>query len=291
MDTNTLQAFIAVAEQASFSKAADALFLTQSAISKRIALLEDQLSTKLFDRIGRTITLTEAGNALLPRARRMLLELEDARRSISNLSGEISGTLSIAASHHISIHRLPPVLRQFANDCPEVVLDIRFDESELAYDSVIRGRLELALITLAPQPDSNIVSETVWEDQLRYVVAPDHPLASYKAVSLQQLTEYNAILPGSKTFTRQIAEQQFSEQGLQPQVSMSTTSLDTIRMMTQIGLGWSLLPETLIREGFKILNVDAPPVTRQLGYITHKERTLSNAARYFIQLLDREKAL
>ncbi|MCV6611075.1 MAG: LysR family transcriptional regulator [Amphritea sp.] len=291
MDTNTLQAFIAVAEQASFSKAADALFLTQSAISKRIALLEDQLSTKLFDRIGRTITLTEAGNALLPRAHRMLLELEDARRSISNLSGEISGTLSIAASHHISIHRLPPVLRQFANDCPEVVLDIRFDESELAYDSVIRGRLELALITLAPQPDSNIVSETIWEDQLRYVVAPDHPLASYKAVSLQQLTEYNAILPGSKTFTRQIAEQQFSEQGLQPQVSMSTTSLDTIRMMAQIGLGWSLLPETLIRDDFKTLNVDAPPVTRQLGYITHKERTLSNAARYFIQLLDREKAL
>ncbi|MDX2423693.1 MAG: LysR family transcriptional regulator, partial [Amphritea sp.] len=144
MDTNSLQAFVAVAESGSFSRAAEQLFLTQSAMSKRILILEQQLNNRLFDRIGRTVSLTEAGRELLPRARRILLELEDARRSLSNLSGDVSGTLSVAASHHISLHRLPPVLRQYSSDFPEVKLDLRFDESEIAYDNVVKGNLEIA---------------------------------------------------------------------------------------------------------------------------------------------------
>lgn len=288
MDTNALQAFVAVAEAGSFSRAAEQLFLTQSAISKRISLLEQQLNSRLFDRIGRRINLTEAGQNLLPRAHRILMELADARRSLESLSGEVAGTLSIAASHHISLHRLPPILRQFANDCPNVTLDLRFDESEIAYDNVLKGNLEIALITLSPHPDENILAQTIWQDKLRYVIAPDHPLAQLDSVSLEQLTRYPAILPGSTTFTRQIAQHQFSELGLSPDIAMSTNYLDTIRMMVEIGLGWSLLPETMTQP-LKVLNTNTPPMTRDLGYIVHKERTLSNAARYFIDLLRRQE--
>lgn len=286
MDTGSLQAFVAVAETGSFSRAAEQLFLTQSAMSKRISILEQQLDSRLFDRIGRTVSLTESGQELLPRARKILLELEDARRSLSNLSGEVSGTLSVAASHHISLHRLPPVLRQYTRECPQVKLDLRFDESEIAYDNVLRGKLEIALITLSPNPDPNILSQPIWQDKLHYVVAPDHPLAKLKQVTLEQLTCYPAILPGTATFTRLIAEQPFSEQKLHPDIAMSTNYLDTIKMMIGIGLGWSLLPETMTDTSLNVLNVDAPPVTRELGYIAHKERTLSNAARRFIHLLD-----
>ncbi|MBU2964519.1 LysR family transcriptional regulator [Amphritea sp. 2_MG-2023] len=286
MDTNSLQAFVAVAESGSFSRAAEQLFLTQSAMSKRILILEQQLNNRLFDRIGRTVSLTEAGRELLPRARRILLELEDARRSLSNLRGDVSGTLSVAASHHISLHRLPPVLRQYSSDFPEVKLDLRFDESEIAYDNVVKGNLEIALITLAPSPDPNIHCQTIWRDKLNYVVATDHPLASLQQVTLEQLCRYPAILSGSATFTRQLAEQQFSQLALQPDIAMSTNYLDTIRMMVEIGLGWSLLPETMTENSLTVLKVDAPAVTRELGYITHKERTLSNAARHFIQLLE-----
>ena len=285
MDTGSLQAFVTVAENGSFSRTAEQLFLTQSAISKRISLLEQQLDSRLFDRIGRTVALTEAGRELLPRARNILLELDDARRSLSNLSGEVSGTLSVAASHHISLHRLPSVLRAFSRRWPEVKLDLRFDESEIAYDNVLKGNLEIALITLSPDPDPNIQSQPVWQDRLRYVVAPDHPLARLKTVSLEQLSRYPAILPGTTTFTRQLAEQQFSNLGLQPDIAMSTNYLDTIRMMVEIGLGWSLLPDTMTENSLQVLNVDAPPITRELGYITHKERTLSNAARHFTELL------
>ena len=92
MDIASLKAFVAVAESGSFSRAAETVFLTQPAISKRIAALETELGTSLFDRIGRKVQLTEAGKALLGRAHTILIEVEDARRSITNLSGEISGT-------------------------------------------------------------------------------------------------------------------------------------------------------------------------------------------------------
>lgn len=290
MDTNTLQAFLTVADTGSFSKAAETLYLTQSAVSKRIATLEEQIDSKLFDRIGRTVSLTEAGEALLPRARDILLQLDDAKRVISNLTqGSVTGHLSLAASHHISLHRLPPLLRSFSQSCPEVDLDLRFAESEVAYDGVLRGELELALITLAPQPDPNICSEIIWDDLLHYVVADDHPLASREEVSLQELTGFNAILPGSNTFTRELVKQLFEQHQLELNVSMSTNYLDTIRMMVSIGLGWSLLPESLIADGLKIIKVDAEPVRRYLGIIYHRNRTLSNAANYLVEMLRDER--
>ncbi|MCO4756402.1 MAG: LysR family transcriptional regulator [Oceanospirillaceae bacterium] len=285
MDTNTLQAFVAVANSESFSKAAHQLFLTQSAVSKRVALLEDQLNSRLFDRIGRQVSLTEAGQALLPRAHQILLELDDARRAISNLSGEVTGTLSLAASHHVSLHRLPPILRAFTASYPKVKLDLRFDESEVAYEGVLRGDLELALITLSPSPDKAIRSIPIWHDALRYVVSREHPLANKTRVSLTELTQYTAILPDQNTFTRELVEQLFDRHNLQLNVGMSTNYLDTIRMMISIGLGWSLLPESLIKEDLKVLPVDAELVYRQLGVIHHRDRTLSNAARHLVDML------
>lgn len=150
MDTAGLQAFVTVTNCGSFSLAAQQLFLTQSAVSKRIALLESQLNCRLFDRIGRQVVLTEAGRALFPRARDILLAIEDAERTLGNLSGQIGGRLALATSHHISLHRLPPILKAFVDRFPEVELDLQFAASEVAYEGVLRGELELALITLAP---------------------------------------------------------------------------------------------------------------------------------------------
>lgn len=286
MDTSTLQAFLAVAESGSFSKAAAQLYLTQSAVSKRIALLEEQLGSKLFDRIGRSISVTEAGNELLPRARDILLQFDDAKRAINNISsGEIMGTLSFAASHHISLHRLPDYLRRFSEECPDVELDLRFEESEVAYEGVLKGDLELALITLSPDPDENIHSEIIWDDLLQYVVSEDHPLATSSEITLTELTAYNAILPGANTFTRTLVEQLFDQHALSLNVTMSTNYLDTIRMMVSIGLGWSLLPESLVGD-LKVLKVvDSEPVHRNLGIIFHRNRTLSKAANHLAEIL------
>lgn len=285
MDTHALTAFVTVAEAGSFSQAAEQLFLTQPAVSKRISNLEEQLSCRLFDRLGRKVGLTEAGRTLLPKARRILLEIDDTRRLLRNLSGTVSGKLSLATSHHISLHRLPATLRTFSRQHPNVELDLTFTESELAYSDILHGAIELAVITLSPSPHPQIESRPLWIDQLRYSVARDHPLAQQGTVNFQALNHYNAILPGVSTFTRQIAEQHFQAEGLQLNVIMSTNNLDTIRMMVSIGLGWSLLPDTLIDGSLKTLGVSSQRIERPLGLIYHRERTLSNAAQAFIRLL------
>ena len=124
MDIASLQAFVIVADSGSFSVAADQLHLTQPAISKRIAALETDLNVRLFDRLGRAVRLTEAGAVLLPRARRILSEVEDSRRALRNLAGTVAGSLIIATSHHIGLHRLPPVLRIFTAQYPLSLIHI-----------------------------------------------------------------------------------------------------------------------------------------------------------------------
>ncbi|WP_456270015.1 LysR family transcriptional regulator [Kushneria sp. AK178] len=286
MDTESLRAFVAVAECESFSLAADEIHLTQSAVSKRIATLEAQIDARLFDRIGRRIGLTEAGRTLLPRARRILGLFEDTQRALTNLSGTVRGQLSLATSHHIGLHRLPPVLRRYTRRWPDVRLDMRFMDSEQAYQGVLDGSLELALATLAPQTAAPLVATPLWVDRLCFVCAPDHALARESALTLSRLSEVEAVLPGEQTFTRAMVVDTFAHEGLDVNVAMSTNFLETLKMMVSIGLGWSVLPETLLDDSVHRLAIDHPPIERPLGYLFHENRTLSNAARAMIDLLE-----
>ena len=291
MDTQSLQAFLAVAETQSFSRAAEQLHLTQPAVSKRIATLEDLLGTRLFDRIGWRIALTEAGNVLLPKAQRILFTVEDSRRALANLSGQVGGKLTLATSHHIGLHRLPPLLKQYTQRHPEVALDLHFLDSELAYQGVMDGTLEMAIVTLAPHPVEQLQVVELWRDRLCFVCAKDHPLAQRsraddKLLSLAELCEVNCILPGAKTFTRTLIGQRFEEAGLNLPVSMSTNYLETLKMMCGVGLGWSLLPEKMLDSELVALPVDTAPIHRPLGYLVHNNRTLSNAARKMIEQLE-----
>ncbi|MDF3196456.1 LysR family transcriptional regulator [Pseudomonas sp. 1928-m] len=289
MDLATLNAFIAIAELGSFSEAAERLHLTQPAVSKRIASLEQQLSVRLFDRLGREVSLTEAGRALLPRAYQILNVLDDTRRALTNLNGEISGRLTLATSHHIGLHRLPPLLRAFTRAHPQVALDIQFLDSEVAYEEVLHGRAELAVITLAPETREPVHAVAVWDDPLDFVAAPEHPLARSKAISLADVAHHPAVFPGGNTFTHHIVRRLFEAQGLTPNIAMSTNYLETIKMMVSIGLAWSVLPRTMLDEQVARLPLPGIQLTRQLGYISHTDRTLSNAARAFMNLLDAQR--
>jgi DNA-binding transcriptional LysR family regulator len=276
MDLASLNAFIAIAEVGSFSRAGERLHLTQPAISKRIAGLELQLGMRLFDRLGREVNLTEAGRALLPRAYQILDVLEDTRRALTNLSGDVTGRLTLATSHHIGLHRLPSLLRTYTRMYPKVALDIQFLDSELA------------VITLAPEPHHLVRSVPVWHDPLDFVAAPEHPLALQDAVKLSDIAEHPAVFPGGNTFTHHIVSRLFEAQGLSPNIAMSTNYLETIKMMVSIGLAWSVLPRTMLDEQVARFELPGIQLSRQLGYILHTERTLSNAARAFMALLDEQ---
>jgi DNA-binding transcriptional LysR family regulator len=285
VDIANLRAFVEVAEAESFSLAAGHLHVTQPAISKRVAALESGFGARLFDRIGRAVQLTEAGRALLPRAQRILAELEDSRRALSNLTGHVAGPLSLATSHHIGLHRLPATLRAFVQRYPEVALDLHFMDSEAACRAVETGDFELAVVTLPPDDRPSLERIAVWEDPLAVVCAPDHPLAERRRVRIEDLAAYPAILPASSTYTRQIAEQAFHELGLELRSSLSTNYLETIKMLVSVGLGWSVLPQTMVDRQLYRLPVRRLQVQRTLGIVRHRGRTLSNAARAMMELL------
>jgi DNA-binding transcriptional LysR family regulator len=286
VETSLLQAFISVAEAGSFSSAAEQLELTQPAVSKRISALEKTLDTKLFDRIGKNIGLTEAGELLLPRAKRILGDVRETETVVHNLSNRVTGELELATSHHIGLHRLPPVLKKFSNRYREVALNISFLGSEVAHEQVLQGNIELAVITLAEEETPRIQSRAIWNDPLFFVVAGDHPLAHKRGVGLEEIQNHPAILPEEETVTRRIINDLFDEHACKLRVSMATNYLETIKMMVSIGLGWSVLPESLIDKKLKKLSVKNIKLKRRLGYIYHENRTLSNAAAAFIRILE-----
>lgn len=286
MDIQDLRAFLAVADNGSFSRAADVLALTQPAVSKRIARLEDGLDTALFDRIGRRAHLTAAGVRLQQHARAIVAALAEAERSVRELSDEVGGDLQIATSHHVGLHHLPPVLRHFSDRYPDVRLNIDFTDSEIAHDLVARGEVELAVITLALNETASIRSTVLWPDPLAFVVAPDHPLATAQTVALAELSAYASVLPGLGTYTGQIVANLFRDASLKLDSTMATNYLETIRMLVSVGLGWSVLPSSMIGEQLVSLNVPGVSLARDLGYIVHRSHTLSNAARAFIECLE-----
>lgn len=286
MEISELKAFLAIADQGSFSLAANELHLTQPAISKRISQLETDLGCQLFDRIGRQIALTEAGRDLLPRANRILMELEDMRRAMSSRSGQVSGTLKIGTSHHIGLHRLPPVLKQFAKRYPQVSLDIQFIDSEMAFELVMQGKLELGIVTLPPEENNSLTSLPIWEDPLAFMSGPDHPLANNNSLVLSELADHPAILPSMSTFTRRIVESLFQQHKLTIELSISTNYLETIKMMTSIGLGWTVLPAAMLDKDVIALPVREVALNRTLGVVYHPGHSLSNAAKAILELLE-----
>jgi len=291
MDSQALRAFKSVAVQGSLSRAADELLISKPDLVKLIRQLESELQTRLFDRNGRHMTITVAGQSLLLNATAMfaamvVLEAEvDTTDELAKLSGRVEGKLSIGSTHHIGLRRLPDTLRLFMDRYPQVELDIKFASAEDIYDGLLQGHWQLGLTTLNPDHHPQIDQKVIWQDQMKFVAAPDHPLSNKPIVNLSVLSTYPALLPEPNTFTRELLEENFSANNLQLNVGLSTNNLDTIRMMASLGLGWALLPEHLIEEDLKIIAKQSKPIIRQLGCVWHRQTKLSNAAIAFRELL------
>jgi DNA-binding transcriptional LysR family regulator len=285
MDIAELKAFVIVAETGSFSVAAERLFITQPAVSKRIAALETELGSPLFDRIGRSIQLTEAGTSLLPQSHEILARIGDLKRTASNLNDYVTGSLNMATSHHIGLHRLPPALRQFTQRYPDVELSLEFLASEVACDAVLAGRLEMAIVTLPKTADPQLSVMEVWTDPLYLVTGLDHPLVQQKTVKAEQLVAYPAILPGPNTVTRAEVVQALGVHANNLNVRMTSNYLEVLKTLASIGLGWSALPKTMIDDSLSMVHVKKIEIKRRLGIVSHRQRTLSNAAQRMIKTI------
>ena len=289
MDYDQLNTFVNLAETGSFSITAEKLNVTQPAVSKRIALLESQLNCILFDRIGKTNKLTAAGELTLIRAKKILGESKELKHDIDNLTDSVSGRLVISTSHHIGLHRLPKILKMFVKLYPDVDLDMRFTDSEIAYHDILHGETSLAIATLPSKVDQKHIStHPLWLDQLVVVCAHNHPLSKIKHVNASHLEDYKAILPGEETFTRRIIDQYFKNKNLGLKIAFETNYLETIKVMVASGLGWSVLPHILAARELNVVSFPSLNLTRALGAIVNKSMTLPNSAQVMIKLLKQQ---
>lgn len=291
LDSHSIKTFLMVSKEQSFTRAAENLHITQPAVSKRIANLEQTLDCTLFDRIGKEVKLTASGQLFLTHAEQLSTSLQNCLTELDNFNNTIKGTLSIGVSHHIGLHRLPPVLKAFSQAHPQVNLQISFIDSEDAYAEVINGHVEFALATLTNTHNlSTKVSEKIiWPDPLIFAVSCDHPLtmlAKNKALSFNDLLSFPAILPKASTITGHLIAKVFDNQQLKLEQTIETNYLETIKMMTTIGLGWSVIPKNMLSEELSPLDIEQNYLSRNLGLITHNERSLSNASTAFIKMLE-----
>lgn len=288
MDSNALRAFLAIVDQGSFSEAAEQLHITQPAISKRLAALEAQLDTELIDRSHRQLKLTDSGARLLPHARRILDEIHNARVALSPDVSEIAGKLQIIASHHIGLHHLPSWLRRFKRDYPQVTIDLQFMESDAAYAQMRKRGAELAFVTLSDGIDPHFRVYAQWPDPMAFVAGAEHPLAALQQPALADLSAHAALLPDTSTATYRVVSRLFMEANLPLSSQMPTNYLETLKMMTSVGLGWSVLPLRMVDKSLQVLPVK-PSVARLMGAIGLSGRQLTGAAQALLAIVEQQK--
>lgn len=286
MNTTNLSTFISVMQAGSISGAAEKLFITQPAVSKRIKSLEEEFGVTLFDTVGRGIVPTAAAHELANYARQCLEDYESIKLKLQHALKIATGKLVIGTSHHIGLHHLAPVLKQFIQNYAAVQVEVQFMDSETAHRAVLDGDVALAFLTLPPITDRRLTYYTLWSDPLYFVTGVLSPLAQQNNVTLLQLAHTPAILPAANTFTSQITLAEFGKQNLRPYATMSTNPLESIRMLVSVGLGWSVLPETLINQDIVKIHIkDDVELQRHLGLVVNPALTRSAGVQALLDML------
>jgi DNA-binding transcriptional LysR family regulator len=292
MDFYQLLYFRTVAQTKSISRAAEELLITQPAVSKQMRSLEEELGEKLFDRIGKRIFLTRSGEVLNAHAEKILRAVDEAKTAVRDMSEECAGELVIGTSDHISIHRLPGVLKTYITAFPKVDLKLRCHRSETILDMVAKNLVDLGVVTL-PDVAANLVSKIIWEDPMSLVLPKGHALETRGAIRLRDVAGYGMILPETGTTTRSNIDAAFGKKRLLPRVAMEVAYIETIKGLVKAGLGISILPDKAVEQETeagtlvkaKIRNVS---FSRKLGLVYLKDKFLSRPAVEFMKFLEKK---
>lgn len=284
--------FRKVAETKSISRAAEELFITQPAVSKQVRALEEELGERLFDRIGKKVFLTKTGQVLLVHADRILRSVEEAKTAVRDLSEECSGELVIGTSDHISLHRLPGILKSYITAFPKVDLKLRCHRSETVLEMVGKNVVDIGVITL-PKVSANLISRVIWKDPMSLVFPRGHPLTELEKVRLKDITTYGMILPEAGTTTRDTIDAAFTKKKLIPNVTMEVAYIETIKGLVKVGLGISILPDKAVEQELQSgalikAKIQDAHFSRDLGVVYLKDKFLSRPAAEFLKFLEKK---
>jgi LysR family transcriptional regulator, hydrogen peroxide-inducible genes activator len=287
MELHQLRYFVAVAETGSFTRAAGRCLVAQPSLSQQIQKLERSLRKPLFDRLGKRIKLTDAGEALLPRARRILDDLEETSRALREDGQAGEGRLHIGVIPTIGPYLLPSVLSRFLRCYPRVKAQLHEEVTANLLSAMHQGELDLALLAL-PITDTQLQTLPLRCERLLVGLPRRHRLTRKKRIAPCDLVEEPFILLGDMhCLTEQVTA--YCQSAFVPRIACRCVQLSTIQTLIGLGMGVSLLPEMACRGAharqIAYRHIESPEPTRQLGVIWHKHRNLSATVRAFMQML------
>jgi DNA-binding transcriptional LysR family regulator len=269
-----LEAFLAVAERRSVSRAAKALYLTQPALSARLKNLERELGVQLFVRTPKGVRLTPAGHALRPFAQRILQTLADGREALTELAAGEAGRLVIGAAPAASTYVLPALVRRFHEARPNVRVAVVTGHSEEVLELVLREQVQVGLVRELGHPD--VVAVPIFVDEVVLVVRPDHPFAQAGSIDVTELGSARLILFDRTSSYFDLTMPFFREAGFVPTGLMEVDNVEAAKKMVEEGLGAALLPRSAVAEELaartlaEVAVVGAPPVRRTICAIRRR---------------------
>lgn len=262
IDSQQLQAFAMLARNGSFTQTARDLFLTQSAISHSIKALESDVGCRLLDRVGRKVTLTQAGEHLLNHAERVLAELRNAREGLEELGRWGHGRLRIGAPVTLCQYLLPTVLREFKESFPHCHLSIEPGDSREILEAVDQRRVDLA-VTLEPQGEDQFHFIPLFSDNMAFVVSPLHPWATDGKVTRTDIPRQNFIVYRRGSRTWRMIESYFRDEEMVLNAVIELGAMDAIKELVKVGLGISVLAPWVARKELLEQSLVALPVGRR----------------------------
>lgn len=237
MEIRQLKAFLAIAEAKTFTAGARRVNVTQAAISMQIRQLEEEVGLQLFTRTPRRVILTEAGEYLLERARKILREHDSALAEIAEVAGAEYGRLRIGtASGTFAMQQLPGIMQGLKAKFPNSELTVASGTSDRLVDRMMHGELDTAFVSL-PVENANITTESIFSDEIVAIAHPDHPLTKEKYISAATLAHENLILGERGGNTRRMIDEFFAAANVKPNVTMELTRQEAINLMVEANLG------------------------------------------------------
>lgn len=287
MELHQLRYFAAVAEQASFTRAAERCFVSQPSLSQQIINLEKELGQPLIERLGRTVRLTDAGKAFYERAVKILGAVDEARECVQHETGWKEGTLAIGGILTVAPYLLPDLVREFRKRLPEARVSVRENFTAAVVQDCLSGELDLGIVAL-PIDDERLIVEPLFTEELLLAMPARHPLSRKRTITPADVAEQPFVLINELHCLGEQIVSFCRSHDCQPVISCQTAQLLTVQEMVGLGQGVSLVPEITARADkskhrvYRSLGDDAP--RRTLATIRHRDRRQNRLAAEFLEV-------
>jgi len=271
MDLRQLEILQAIAETGSFTASGRKLHVSQSAISRQILLLEDELGEPLFLRVGRQVRMTPAAESLVQLGQRVFLDVRETVGAITDRTRDLRGTLRLSGGMTVCLYVFPPLLKHLRRVHPHLEVRLTVALAGRSVQEIRGGRVDAGLLTL-PVEETDLVTVPALREELLLVTAPTHPLAKRRKVLPRDLAGLPFILFEAGSATRKVLDNFFASQSIEPTIVMDTENVEIIKAMVKTGLGVSIVPYQAVAREVRAgqlfcARIDGHELVRETGWV------------------------